>query len=352
MESTTLRGRVCCGCGDGLRRMTACVHRQMETALARAAAAAAATAAAVGAAGAAALAGGAARTARRPNAARSAWSCATCRTTSRTLRRARASQVLQRGLTRLRVTSFAPQGNTHSKAFFLSTMLTLQLQLEHALISVSGGKFLPQQPARGLSGTGARCARAQALRTKETLPLLQAARRALLLTGTPALSRPRELLTQVQALLPGAALTMRAFGERYCQGFSRFGQYQGARPAAQPRPTRGWPAMVHARIYNAASTDGMGQGSCEGLHGSHLVGRRPKGGCWPWAALPSRHAVHSVAASLSAASERHRLLCMAWSCSSRRAVQGSGARASTAPSAAALARRAQARATWRSCTVF
>ncbi|KAK9841983.1 hypothetical protein WJX81_002729 [Elliptochloris bilobata] len=68
----------------------------------------------------------------------------------------------------------------------------------------------------------------KAQRTKDTLPLLQAARRALLLTGTPALSRPRELLTQVQALLPGAALTMRAFGDRYCIGFCRFGQYQGA----------------------------------------------------------------------------------------------------------------------------
>ncbi len=142
------------------------------------------------------------------------------------------------------------------------------------------------------SRTRAPRARAQALRTKETLPLLQAARRALLLTGTPALSRPRELLTQVQALLPladvfclfvclfvclffsrthchrqtfdfctqvqallpGAALTMRAFGERYCQGFSRFGQYQGARPAAQPRPTAPW-LVDHGAPISVAAVD-------------------------------------------------------------------------------------------------
>ena len=36
------------------------------------------------------------------------------------------------------------------------------------------------------------------------------------------------LVLQIQSLLPGAALTMRAFGERYCMGFSRFSQYEGA----------------------------------------------------------------------------------------------------------------------------
>ena len=36
----------------------------------------------------------------------------------------------------------------------------------------------------------------QAQRTKQTVPLLEAARRAVLLTGTPALSRPKELFTQ------------------------------------------------------------------------------------------------------------------------------------------------------------
>ena len=62
------------------------------------------------------------------------------------------------------------------------------------------------------------------------MPLLVAARRAVLLTGTPALSRPRELFQQLHALLPHRKLTMKAFGERYCVGTpaqERFGKYQG-----------------------------------------------------------------------------------------------------------------------------
>jgi hypothetical protein len=38
----------------------------------------------------------------------------------------------------------------------------------------------------------------QAKRTKAAIPMLQAARRAILLTGTPTLSRPGELLPQLQ----------------------------------------------------------------------------------------------------------------------------------------------------------
>ena len=61
------------------------------------------------------------------------------------------------------------------------------------------------------------CYRVQSVRTKETLPILKAAKRVVLLTGTPALSRPKELFPLLSALVPSSKLTMKAFGERYCQ---------------------------------------------------------------------------------------------------------------------------------------
>ena len=55
-----------------------------------------------------------------------------------------------------------------------------------------------------------------ALRTKAMLPLLKAARRAMLLSGTPALSRPVELFTQLHALDAAAFPVFKAFAQRYC----------------------------------------------------------------------------------------------------------------------------------------
>jgi len=66
-----------------------------------------------------------------------------------------------------------------------------------------------------------------AQRTKATLPVLKRAKRTFLLTGTPALNRPKEIFTQLSGLLPEAKLKMRDFGERYCQG-NRFDKYGGA----------------------------------------------------------------------------------------------------------------------------
>ncbi len=66
-----------------------------------------------------------------------------------------------------------------------------------------------------------------AKRTKAAMPVLKEARRCLLLTGTPALNRPKEVFTQLAALLPAAKLRMPAFGERYCAG-NRFDRYGGA----------------------------------------------------------------------------------------------------------------------------
>ena len=67
----------------------------------------------------------------------------------------------------------------------------------------------------------------QAQCTKTITPLLQGADRAILLSGTPALSKPAELLPQMQALLPGAKLTIAEFAERYCLG-DQYDRLKGA----------------------------------------------------------------------------------------------------------------------------
>ena len=54
----------------------------------------------------------------------------------------------------------------------------------------------------------------EAQRTKAVLPLLQRARRALLLSGTPALSRPSELYTQLAALDPATHGSFTSFASR------------------------------------------------------------------------------------------------------------------------------------------
>lgn len=59
------------------------------------------------------------------------------------------------------------------------------------------------------------------------MPLVKDARRAVLLTGTPALNKPKEIYQQLACLLPAAKLTMKAFGERYCAG-NQFDRYGGA----------------------------------------------------------------------------------------------------------------------------
>ena len=56
----------------------------------------------------------------------------------------------------------------------------------------------------------------KSLRSKACVPILQKARRALLLTGTPALSRPVELFTQVSCLQPKMFTSKKAFEDRFC----------------------------------------------------------------------------------------------------------------------------------------
>lgn len=68
---------------------------------------------------------------------------------------------------------------------------------------------------------------AQAKRTCSTVPILQKAQYAMLLSGTPALSRPIELFKQLEALYPNVYKNVHEYGNRYCKG-GFFGLYQGA----------------------------------------------------------------------------------------------------------------------------
>jgi SWI/SNF-related matrix-associated actin-dependent regulator 1 of chromatin subfamily A len=58
----------------------------------------------------------------------------------------------------------------------------------------------------------------KAARSKVCLPLLKTSKRAILLSGTPALSRPSELYTQVDAVAPQLFPSFIQFGVRYCNG--------------------------------------------------------------------------------------------------------------------------------------
>ncbi|VFR01320.1 unnamed protein product [Cuscuta campestris] len=68
---------------------------------------------------------------------------------------------------------------------------------------------------------------AQAKRTNASLPIMQKAKYLILLSGTPALSRPIELFKQLEALFPDVYKNVHEYGNRYCKG-GFFGVYQGA----------------------------------------------------------------------------------------------------------------------------
>uniref|UniRef100_A0A3Q3G0C0 Zinc finger, RAN-binding domain containing 3 n=1 Tax=Kryptolebias marmoratus TaxID=37003 RepID=A0A3Q3G0C0_KRYMA len=65
-----------------------------------------------------------------------------------------------------------------------------------------------------------------AARTAILAPLVRSAKRAVLLTGTPALGRPEELFTQIDALYPGRFGTWTDYAKKYCNPHYR---YFGAR---------------------------------------------------------------------------------------------------------------------------
>ena len=72
----------------------------------------------------------------------------------------------------------------------------------------------------------------EAQQTKVLLPLLRRAAVALLLSGTPALSRPYELWTQASvvapAIFPPGAAGLEAFGNTYCGGRDDYNKFSGA----------------------------------------------------------------------------------------------------------------------------
>uniref|UniRef100_A0A7C9D976 DNA helicase n=1 Tax=Opuntia streptacantha TaxID=393608 RepID=A0A7C9D976_OPUST len=68
---------------------------------------------------------------------------------------------------------------------------------------------------------------AQAKRTNASIPILGKAQYVILLSGTPALSRPIELFKQLEALYPDVYKNVHEYGNRYCRG-GVFGVYQGA----------------------------------------------------------------------------------------------------------------------------
>lgn len=68
---------------------------------------------------------------------------------------------------------------------------------------------------------------AQAKRTNASIPVIKKAQYAILLSGTPALSRPIELFKQLEALYPDVYKNVHEYGNRYCKG-GAFGIYQGA----------------------------------------------------------------------------------------------------------------------------
>ncbi|RKO97469.1 hypothetical protein CXG81DRAFT_12522, partial [Caulochytrium protostelioides] len=69
-----------------------------------------------------------------------------------------------------------------------------------------------------------------AKRTKTIVPMIKASQYAIMLSGTPALSRPMELYTQVTALVKLAFPSMGQYGQRYCDAkMTHFGMdYSGS----------------------------------------------------------------------------------------------------------------------------
>ncbi|XP_034533315.1 DNA annealing helicase and endonuclease ZRANB3 [Notolabrus celidotus] len=61
-----------------------------------------------------------------------------------------------------------------------------------------------------------------AARTKILVPLIQSAKRLVLLTGTPALGRPEELFMQIEALYPNMMGTWTEYAKQYCNAHYRF----------------------------------------------------------------------------------------------------------------------------------
>lgn len=75
---------------------------------------------------------------------------------------------------------------------------------------------------------------AKARRTKVLLPMIKKSRRAFMVSGTPALSRPIELFTQLNALAPLSWPDEKEFGRRYCRSDRTRSGGRGASGGAGP----------------------------------------------------------------------------------------------------------------------
>lgn len=65
------------------------------------------------------------------------------------------------------------------------------------------------------------------------------------------ISRPKEMWTQLDALVPGARLKMNAFGERYCLSANpkAYSKYDGASlPMISPQPSPDPPPHLLGRL--------------------------------------------------------------------------------------------------------
>ncbi|KAJ7345934.1 hypothetical protein JRQ81_001884 [Phrynocephalus forsythii] len=91
-------------------------------------------------------------------------------------------------------------------SFDLLSKMEKQLKTTFQVVIVDESHFLK-------NGKTARC--------RAAMPLLKAAKRVLLLSGTPAMSRPAELYTQMTAVRPSFFPQFHAFGLRYCDAKQR-----------------------------------------------------------------------------------------------------------------------------------
>ncbi len=84
-----------------------------------------------------------------------------------------------------------------------------------------------------------------AARTKAVLPLLLKARRVLLMSGTPSLSRPSELFPQLHAIRPELFPRWETYVERYCGGHKdRWGNASGSSNEAELQQLLGEALMI------------------------------------------------------------------------------------------------------------
>ncbi|XP_020660875.3 SWI/SNF-related matrix-associated actin-dependent regulator of chromatin subfamily A-like protein 1 [Pogona vitticeps] len=91
-------------------------------------------------------------------------------------------------------------------SFDLLSKMEKQLKATFQVVIVDESHFLK-------NGKTARC--------RAAMPLLKAAKRVILLSGTPAMSRPAELYTQMAAVRPSFFPQFHAFGLRYCDAKQR-----------------------------------------------------------------------------------------------------------------------------------